>query len=302
MDRLQAMQIFAAVAETESFAAAARRLGLSPPVVTRAVAGLEERIGTRLLHRTTRSVRLTDGGQRFLKDCRRILADIDEAEAAAAGQHAALRGRIAITAPVMFGRLHVAPAVMGFLDQNPQVSARLLLLDRVVDMMEEGIDVAVRIAHLTDSALIAVKVGELRRVTCASTTYLKKHGEPKTPADLQNHPAIFTSPGADMHDWAFDKLAKSVRIAPPHQLVLNSSDVAIAAVLEGRGFTRLLSYQVAAEVRAGRIRIVLQDFEPPPVPVHLVQMEGRRAPARVRAFIEYAAERLRADLAQIQTL
>lgn len=299
MDRFHAMQVFAAVAETESFAAAARRLGLSPPAVTRAVAGLEERIGTRLLHRTTRSVRLTDGGQRFLADCRRILAEVEEAEAAAAGQHAALRGRIAITAPVMFGRLHVAPAVLAFLDRFPQVSARLLLLDRVVDMMEEGIDVAVRIAHLADSSLKAVRVGEVRRVVCASVAYLAQHGEPRTPADLERHPAIFTSPSADVQEWSFDRPAKGTRIAPPGQLTMNSSDVAIAAVLEGRGCTRLLSYQVASEVRAGRIRIVLAGHEPPPIPVHLVQMEGRRAPARVRAFVDFAAERLRAELAQI---
>lgn len=299
MDRFQGMRIFAAVAETESFAAASRRLGLSPPAVTRAVAALEERIGTRLLHRTTRSVRLTEGGQRFLADCRRILAEVEEAEAAAAGQHAMPRGQIAITAPVMFGRLHVAPLLLAFLDCFPQVSARLLLLDRVIDMMGEGIDVAVRIAHLADSSLKAVRVGELRRVVCASTAYLARHGEPRVPADLAQHPAIFTSPTADLHEWLFDRPKKGTRIAPHGQLILNSSDVAIAAALEGRGFTRVLSYQVASEVRAGRIKIVLRDFEPPPIPVHLVQLEGRRAPARVRTFLDFAAERLRAELADI---
>ena len=178
------MRVFVAVAEAQGFAAAARRLALSPPAVTRAVSALEERIGARLLHRTTRLVRLTEAGQRFLADAKRILGEIDEAEASAAGAYAAPRGQIAVTAPVMFGRMHVAPIVLDFLERHPQVSVRLVLLDRIADLMEEGFDVAVRIAHLPDSSLTALKVGAVRRVVCASPEYLERHGTPQTPADL----------------------------------------------------------------------------------------------------------------------
>ncbi|HEX6956841.1 MAG TPA: LysR substrate-binding domain-containing protein [Ferrovibrio sp.] len=298
MDQLAAMRIFVAVAEAEGFAAAARQLASSPPAVTRAVAALEERIGARLLLRTTRSVRLTEAGQRYLADCRRILLEIDEAEATAAGVQAEPRGQIAMTAPVMFGRLHVAPMLLGFLDRFPEVTARLVLLDRVVDLMEEGFDVAVRIAHLADSSQQAVKVGHVRRVICASPDYLARHGEPETPADLVHHRAVFTSPLANLRDWGFGGRGGS-RIAPSAQLMVNSSDIAIAAALEGRGLTRLLSYQIAAELRAGRIKIVLADYEPPPAPVHIMQMEGRRPSARLRAFVDYAVEHLRADLARL---
>lgn len=300
MDRLSAMQIFVAVAETESFAAAARRLGQSPPAVTRAVAALEERIGSRLLHRTTRQVRLTEAGQGYLADCRRILAEVEEAEALAGGAHTEPRGQFAVTAPVMFGRLHVAPILLDFLDRFPLVSTRLLLLDRVVDLMEEGIDVAVRIAHLADSSLQAIRVGSVRPVVCATPAYLAEHGEPRHPADLARHRAIFTSPQAGLRGWEFEDAGKPVRVRPAVQLNVNSADVAIAAAREGRGLTRVLSYQVAAPVRAGDLKIVLADYEPPPVPVHLVQLEGRRAAsARVRAFVDFAAERLRRELAAV---
>lgn len=300
MDRFGAMQVFVAVAETGSFAGAARRLGQSPPAVTRAVAAIEQRIGIPLLLRTTRSVRLTEAGARYLGDCRRILADIEEAEWAAAGAHAEPRGQIAITAPVMFGRMHVAPVVDAFLDRHPLVTARLVLLDRVTDLMEEGFHVAVRIAELGDSGLHAQRVGSVRPVICATPTYLERHGEPRQPEDIAAHTAIISSPQATLREWGLLRDGREVRIVPSAQLQVNAADVAIEAVLNDRGLTRLLSYQVAPLVRAGRLRIILADYEPPQIPVHLVHLEGRRVSARVRAFIDFAAGYLRNDLNTVE--
>ena len=295
MDRYDTMRIFAAVAEEQGFARAARRLAMSPPAVSRAVFELEERIGTRLLHRTTRSVRLTEAGARYLADCKRILGEVEEAEASAAGSHAEPRGQFAVTAPVMFGRLHVAPILLDFLARHPRVTARTLLVDRIVDLMEEGLDVAVRIAHLSDSSLSAARVGLVRRVVCASPDYLAARGTPQTPAELAHHDAIAFSQATEPQQWSFAAGAGVVTVEPPAQLTVNTADVAIAAAVAGRGLTRVLSYQIAAELRAGQIEIVLAEFEPPPLPIHIVHLEGRRAAARVRAFVDFAVERLRAD-------
>lgn len=293
MDKVGSMRVFIAVAEAQGFAPAARQLGMSPPAVTRAIAALEERIGTRLLHRTTRIVRLTEAGARFLADARRILAEIDEAEAAAAGDHARPRGLLTVTAPVMFGRMHVAPVVSEFLSLYPEVSVRLLLLDRVTDLLEEGIDLAVRIAHLPDSSLNAAKVGGVRRVTCAAPAYLERRGEPQHPSDLPQHDTIgFWAQGAEA-EWVFGPDAKPFRIRPPARMVVNAADVAIAAALAGHGITRVLSYQIAEPLRQGRLRLVLQAYERPPIPIHLVHAEGRRVSARLRAFLDFATDRLR---------
>ncbi|WP_437672864.1 LysR family transcriptional regulator [Sorangium sp. So ce131] len=295
MDRLETMRVFVAVAEEEGFAPAARRLRMSPPAVTRAVSALEERIGTRLLHRTTRIVRLTEAGARFLADCKRILGEIEEAEASAAGSHAELRGQLAVTAPVMFGRMFVAPVLFDFLSRHPGVSARTLLVDRVVDLLEEGLDVAVRIAHLPDSSLSAIRVGAVRRVVCASPGYLAARGAPRTPADLARFDTISFSLAGSPVEWVFGSGAKVERIDPPSQLVVNTVDVGIAAALAGRGLVRVLSYQIGPELSDGRLEIVLSEFEPPPVPIHVVHPEGRRAAARVRAFVDFLVERLRSE-------
>ncbi|WP_437286149.1 LysR family transcriptional regulator [Sorangium sp. So ce406] len=295
MDRLDTLRVFIAVAEEEGFAPAARRLSMSPPAVTRAIAALEERIGARLLHRTTRIVRLTEAGARFLTDCKRILGEIEEAEASAAGSHAELRGQIGVTAPVMFGRMFVAPVVFDFLARHPRVSARTLLVDRVVDMLDEGLDVAVRIAHLPDSSLTAIRVGTVRLVVCASPDYLAARGAPETPADLTQLDTIGFSQAAWPAEWSFSSGARVEKVLPPSQLLVNTADVAIAAAVAGRGLARVLSYQVGPELRAGRLRIVLPAFEPPPVPVHVVHPEGPRAAARVRAFVDFLVERLRSE-------
>lgn len=293
MDRLDAMRVFVAVAEQQGFSAAARQLRQSPPAITRAVAALERRLGARLLHRTTRIVRLTDAGARFLADSRRILGELEEAEASASGAHREPRGLLSITAPAMFGRLHVAPIVLAFLARYPRIQARTLLLDRVVDLHEEGIDVAVRIAHLPDSGLAAIRVGSIRRVVCASPAYLARHGMPRTPADLARHDLIAFSADQPPAPWSFT----GARIAPAARLIVNSAEVAVAAAAAGRGLTRVLSYQIAPELRARKLRIVLAEFEQPALPIHLVHREGRNASARVRAFVDFTAQRLRADKA-----
>jgi DNA-binding transcriptional LysR family regulator len=286
------MRVFVAVAEAQGFALAARRLSMSPAAVTRAVAALEERIGTRLLHRTTRIVRLTEAGERFLSDCKRILGEIDGAEASAAGAHAEPRGRLAVTAPAMFGRMHVAPIVLDFLARHARVTAWMLFVDRIVDLFEEGIDVAVRIAHLPDSSLRAVRVGSVRWVICASPAYLAARGTPRTLADLAQHDTIAFSFSTSAQQWSF---ASGKTLSLPTRLVVNRNDVAIAAAVAGRGLARALSYQIAPELRAGKLQIVLSEFEPPPVPINVVYAEGRRAAAKVRAFVDLAVERLRSD-------
>jgi DNA-binding transcriptional LysR family regulator len=296
VDHLETMRVFVAVAEEESFAAAARRLALSPPAVTRAITALEERIGAGLLHRTTRIVRVTEAGARYLADCKRILAELDEAEAAAAGAHAEPRGLLTVTASTMFGRMYVAPVLLDFLGRHPRVSARTVFIDRIVDILEEGIDVAVRISHLPDSSLTAVRVGAVRRVLCASPAYLAERGVPETPADLAHHDAIAFGPVAPRAEWSLAAGAQAVTVSPPTRLFANTAEVAIAAAVAGRGITRVLSYMIEPDVRAGRLAIVLRAHEPPPVPIHVVHAEGRRAAARVRAFVDHAVEQLRAAL------
>ncbi|MBL8839616.1 MAG: LysR family transcriptional regulator [Alphaproteobacteria bacterium] len=297
MDRIAAMRVFVAVAEAGGFAAAARRLALSPPAATRAVAALEARIGTRLFERSTRVVRLSEAGRRYLADSKRILAEIEEADAAAAGAHGEPRGNLAITASVMFGRMIVTPVLLDFLAQFPQVNARIFLTDRIVDLIEEGLDVAVRIAHLQDSSLSAVRVGAVRRIVVASPAYLAAHGTPREPAAIRAHRTIGFAPVAAQRTWTFAQGRRSVTIDPPSQLFANTAEVAIAAARAGRGLARVLSYMVADDLRAGRLAIVLADYEQPAIPISLVHPAGRRASARVRAFIDFAAPRLRKNRA-----
>ena len=301
MDRLEGMKIFVTVADTRGFAPAARQLGLSAPAVSRAIVALEEHVGARLLRRTTRSVALTEAGERFHADCKRILTDIAEAEASAGGAHAEPQGQLAITAPRMFGRIHVTPVLLDFLAANPKVSARTFFADHIVHLLDEGFDVAVRIAHLPDSGLTAVRVGHVRRVIVASPDYLAARGVPRTPGDLAQHDAIgFAVSGDAAAPWALyppgaKNKADRTTAQPRMQLAGNSSEIGIAAALAGRGLARALSYQVAADVQAGRLRIVLADHEPRPIPVQLVSVDGRKAAAKVRTFVEFAVERLRAE-------
>jgi len=295
MDRLQAMTTFVAVVDSGGFASAARKLNLSPPVVTRAVAELEERLGLRLLTRTTRIVRVTDAGARFAEDCRRILGDIEEAETAATGTHAAPRGTLTLTAPVLFGHLYVAPILVDYLQRYPEVEAQCLFLDRVVNVVEEGIDVAVRIGELPDSSLQATRVGRVRRVLVASPAYLKARGVPLRPEALTEHTIVSASAVTPVSEWRFNDAGRSLLQRLHPRMRTTTNDSAIAAAVAGLGITRLLSYQVAAHLKTGALHILLEDFEGAPLPVHVVHHEGRRATQKVRSFIDLAVETLRAD-------
>ncbi|KAA0963666.1 LysR family transcriptional regulator [Pseudomonas sp. ANT_H12B] len=293
MDRFQEMQVFAAVAQDQGFSAAARRLGMSAASVTRAVAALEKRIGTLLLTRTTRSVYLSEAGQRYLEDCRRILSEVQEAEDSAAGSHAQPRGLLTMTAPVLFGELFVTPVMVGYLTQFPEVCINGLLVDRVVSMVEEGIDVAVRIGELPDSNQHAIRVGEVRRVICASPELLATQGRPRHPQDLAQAPIIATSAIGQMRTWPFLEAGEPLSVRHEPRLVVTSNQAAITAACLGLGFTRVLSYQVASKVADGELEIILADFELPPWPIHVVYQGGRKASARVRSFVDFTVKALR---------
>ena len=294
MDRLQAMSAFVTVVDCGGFASAARQLGLSPPVVTRAVAELEERLGLRLLTRTTRVVRVTEAGARFADDCRRILAEIDEAEVAASGTHAAARGTLVLTAPVLFGQQYVMPVLVDYLRRCPEVDAQCLFLDRIVHLDEEGVDVAVRIGHLPDSSLQAVRVGRVRQVLVAAPSYLQSHGIPSQPAALAQHTLVARGSTTPEVEWQFMQAGKTHTQRLHARLRTSSNDSAIAAAVAGFGITRLLSYQVAEHLRAGQLQVVLEDSETPALPIHVVHREGRRATQKVRGFIDLAVDALRA--------
>lgn len=295
MDRLQTMSVFVAVAEEAGFAPAARRLNISPPSATRAVSELERRLGAKLLHRTTRSVQLTDAGQRYLADCRRILTEIEEVDRHAAGIHATPRGAVTVTASALFGRMVMTPILLDLLDRYPQISLNTLFVDRVVHMVDEGVDVAIRIADLPDSSLSAVRVGSVRRVLCASPAYLDGHGRPDAPAGLAGHETIdFVSmtPGGE---WVFDPNGRLLRFRPRSRLRVNSADAAIAAALGGRGITRVLSYMIAPQLKSGTLELVLDDVAPPAVPVHVVHKEPGQTSGRIRAVVDHLVDHLRTD-------
>jgi DNA-binding transcriptional LysR family regulator len=287
MDRIDAMQAFVTVADLQGFAPAARKLGLSPSGVTRLVAALEERLGARLLQRTTRSVTLTDAGARYLERARRILSDVEEAETAAEGERTRPSGRLVVSAPVGFGRLHVSPVMTAYLKRHREVSAELRLEDRMVNLVEDGVDLAVRIGHLADSSLVARHVGEMRRIVVASPSYLKAHGEPKTPEAMASHATIQFGV---MPDWRFVKDGREVRIAPSPRFVTNSADAAVQYAQAGGGLTRVLAYQAAEALKRGRLRIVLARYEQPPLPIHVVYPTSRLLSAKVRTFIDLVVE------------
>lgn len=289
------MKVLVAVADTGSFAAAARHLRISPPGVTRAVAFLEVVTGAQLFLRSTRSVKLTASGQHYVDDCRRILDEIKQAEASAGGSHAAPSGTLTVTAPVLFGQLCVMPLVTKFLDLYPQVVARVILLDRIVNLLDEGIDVGVRIGRLPDSSFNAIKVGSVRRIVCGAPGYFERKGVPATPGDLIHHELIATISSSAPVDWRFGKDGKSTVGFHP-RLYCNTVEASISAALGGWGLARILSYQGAKAIAEGRLTPVLEGFEEPPLPIQVVHAEGRSASAKTRAFVDFAIENLRATL------
>ena len=295
MDQLHLIRVFVAVLDTNGFAGAARKLNISPPAVTRAINELENHLGMRLLTRTTRVVRVTDAGARYGEDCRRILAELAEADQSASGEHGSPHGRLTITAPVLFGCKFVTPVVTEYLQCYPEVTIACWFLDRVVNMMDEGLDVAVRIGDLSDSSMQAIRVGTVRRVICASPGYLALHGIPQSPEDLAAHTIISASAVTPTSEWKMveNKVPRLVKLQP--RITTTSNDSAVAAAASGFGLTRLLSYQVADQLRDGQLQTVLSEFESAPLPVHLLHREGRHASPKARAFLDLAIERLRAN-------
>jgi DNA-binding transcriptional LysR family regulator len=293
MSRLESMSVLVAVVDAGSLSAAARRLGMPLATVSRKVAELESHLKTRLLHRTTRQLSLTEAGASYVAACRRILEEIGEAERAATGEYAVPKGELVVTAPVVFGRLHVVPVVAEFLAQYPEIDINLVLTDRVVHLMDEAADVAVRIGELPDSTFVATGVGAVRRVVCASPAYLAAHGVPARPRDLAGHECITFEVLASKRAWVFGS-GKSELAVPVHsRLAVNTAEAAIAASMLGVGLVRVLSYQVADALRGDALRVVLEAFESAPLPINLVHKGQAPLPLKLRAFLDFVAPRLR---------
>jgi DNA-binding transcriptional LysR family regulator len=290
MDRIDAMQAFVLVADLKGFAPAARKLGLSASGVTRLIAALEDRVGARLLQRTTRSVTLTDVGARYLERARRIVADVEEAEASAQAERTQPSGRLVVSAPVGFGRLHVTPLISAWLQRYPEVDGELRLSDRIINLVEDGVDCAVRIGHLADSSLVARNVGDMRRIVVASVDYLARRGEPKEPAAIASHETIQFGATAAAPEWHFVEGGADIRVACTPRFTTNSADAAIWHAEQGGGLTRVLAYQAAQAIGKGKLKIVLADFEQPPLPIHLVYPTSRLLSAKVRTFIDLVTE------------
>jgi DNA-binding transcriptional LysR family regulator len=300
MDRLDAMKVFIAALDEGSLAGAGRLLGRSPAAVSRAIAFLESHVGTALLHRTTRTIKLSEAGEAYAEACRRVLAELHDADMAAAGEHGAPIGTLTITAPPIGGEEVLRPVIDAFLEAFPSVSVNLVLLNRAANLVEEGIDVALRILELPDSSLVAIRVGgDVKQVVVAAPRYLAQHPRIAEPADLAKH-RIVSSDNRDR--WVFppaegSSVPRSVPVKP--RLIVNSVRAALGAAVAGVGVTRLLTYHVAERVQDGSLTLLLRDAEPPPRPVHLVVPQGRLSVPKVRAFIDFAGPRLRAEFARL---
>ncbi len=293
MDRIEELGVFIEVAERGSFAEAARRLRRSPAAITRRVAGLEERLGVRLLNRTTRSVSITEVGRILLTGAKRLLADLDEIERAAAGEAAAPRGELRATAPILFGRLHVLPIVTEFLAKFPDVSVALTLLDRPVDLVEEQLDVAIRIGEVSESSVIATRIGAVHRVVVAVPDYVTKHGMPQVPADLQGHDIVAFAGISAIDRWIFRSTAVEATVALSPRLVVTTAEAAIEAARAGCGITRVLCYQAADHLARGELLRLLSDYEGDELPIHMLYPAGRYPPPKLRAFLDFSVPRLR---------
>lgn len=296
MDRLQSMSILLEAVEAGSLSAAGRRLGMPLATVSRKVSELEAHLKTRLLNRSTRQLTLTDAGRSYVAACKRIVQDVGEAERAAAGEYSAPKGDLIVTAPIVFGRLHVLPVMSEFLKAYPDIDIRLVLVDRVVHLLQDHIDLAIRIGQLPDSSLVATRVGLIRRVVCASPAYLAQHGTPMSLDDLKTHDCVtfegLTPPDA----WAFTTGKSEVSIPVHSRLIVNTAEAAIDAAIAGVGVTRVLSYQIASAMQAGMLAVALQEFEPAPWPISLVYASQGLLPLKLCAFLDFAAPRLKQRL------
>lgn len=291
------MAVFVAVVAAGSFSGGARALRMPLPTVSRKVAELEAGLGARLLTRSTRQLALTEAGSDYLASCKRILEQVAAAERAAAGEHQAPRGELALTAPIVLGRLHVLPLVADFLALHPQINVQLRLADRSLQLLDEHLDLAVRVGALPDSALVAVRVAALREVVCASPAYLAKHGAPKNPGELGGHDCISFAGLAGGAGWSFGRQRELRSVPVRTRLLVNTAEAAVDAAIAGVGLTRVLSYQVSGALRSGALALVLRKFEPAPIPVSLVYNRQPLLPAKLRAFLDFVAPRLKARLA-----
>lgn len=296
MDRLHQLEVFIAVVDESGFVGAARKMRISPPAVTRAINELERDLGVRLLTRTTRAVRVTEAGLRYAADCRRILGELVEADEMASGLNSTPRGRLTLTAPVLFGRKFVAPVLAEYLALYPDVDVASTFVDRVVNMLDEGFEVAVRIGQLPDSSLQAIRVGQVRRVIVASPDYLARRGAPARPSDLLNHDIVSANAVTPTSEWTLMDQGASCTVRLHPRMSTSTNDSAVTVVANGFGMARLLSYQVAEKLESGELVVVLEAFEPPALPVHVLHREGRQATQRVRTFLDLAIERLRANV------
>lgn len=294
MDRYQQLRVFVAVAATMGFASAARRSGLSASQVTRAVVALEERIGVRLFNRSTREVSLTEAGLRFLADAKRILADMDIAEKSVAGLHARPHGLLTVSAPVLFGQNLLAPIILDYLNGHADVRLHAMFADRVPNLHDEGIDVAIVMGALPDSSMVALRIGAVRRVICIAPAYQKRQGTPGHPRDLADHKLVFSTADAQAPEWRFVDAGEAMNLRLSPRLTVSNNQAAIEAATAGWGVTRVMSHEIAPQLADGSLRIVLADFEPPAIATHLVYREGARASAKVRSFVDFAVARLRA--------
>lgn len=295
MNKFHLISVFEAVASSESFSAGARKIGISPPAATRAVNALEVQLGVKLFIRTTRFVRLTDAGARYLESVQRIMADMEEADAVAVGLNAEPHGHLVVTASVLFGSMFVMPSIAAYLKRYPQMSVSALFIDRIVNLFEEEVDVGIRVGELADSNMNAVLVGHVRRILCASPAYLEQNGMPKQPLDLVNHHIISSKTEVNITDWQFSGQSKNLNLKVTPRLRAMNNDVAIQAALYDLGIVRVMSYQVAEHIAAGKLQVVLSDFEMPSLPVHVLYVNGRQASAKVRSFVDEVVNRLRAD-------
>ena len=296
MDRFESMSTLLAVVEAGSLSAAARRLNTPLTTVSRRVSELEQHLKTQLLHRSSRQLSLTDAGRSYVAACKSILEDLGEAERAAAGEYSAPTGNLIITTPIVFGRLHVLPITIDFLKVYPDIGIRMALADRVINLMEDHIDLAVRIGELPDSSLIASRVGSVRRVVCGSPAYFATRGMPKSPDELGAHDCITFEGLMSAEAWTFGAGKSAARVAIHSRLIVNTAEAAIDAAIAGLGVTRVLSYQIAAPFRAGTLALALEQFEPPPAPISLVYAGQGFLPLKLRAFLDFAAPRLKARL------
>ena len=296
MDRLEAMSAFVAVVDAGGFSAAARRLGTPLTTVSRKVADLENHLRARLLTRTTRKVTLTDTGQVFFLRCRRLLDELSETERLASGEYQAPRGGLSISAPLALGRLHLGPVISEFLAAYPEIDVDLRLSDRITNIVEDGIDVAVRVGELPDSSLKALKVASIRHVVCASPAYLDRRGTPSKPSDLGSHHCVTFTGLEGAKEWTFRAGRKVERLAVRSRLAVNTAEAAADAACTGAGVTRLLCYQVSEAVLDGRLKLLLRKFEPTPLPVSLVSPDARLMPQKLKAFMDFVGPRLKARL------